>query len=94
MDEYQSAKLAGAQIFRQAIVHIKQHGWQHNSMEILLSVSNGERWAQPMAVLMFSALSDALGHETLTQFDTRVTDPESAIQLFESATAQLESSYN
>lgn len=82
MDEYLQARLAGAQIFRLAIAHIQAHGWHHNSMDILLAVSGGQRWPQPMAVLMFSELSHALGDESLTQFDHRVSDPQTVIELF------------
>lgn len=89
MDEYQSAKLEGAQIFRDAIKYIAKHGWDHNSMDILLAVTPGQRWPQPMAVFMFSALSDALGHETLSQFDQRVYDPQVVIQLFERVITEL-----
>lgn len=83
MDEYQQAKLEGVEIFRRAIKYIEKYGWNHNSMDILLAVSKGERWPQPMAVLMFSELSDALGPETLSQFDHRVSDPQVVTQLFE-----------
>lgn len=91
MDEYQQSKLAGARIFRQAIKHIQDRGWDHNSMEILLAVTPGQRWPQPMAVLMFSELSHALGHETLSKFDSRVNDPQVVIHLFATVAEGLES---
>jgi hypothetical protein len=82
MDEYQSVKLEGAKIFRLAVEHINQHGWDHNSMNILLAVTPGERWPQPMAVLMFSELEHQLGGLTLSQFDRQTQDPRDITDLF------------
>jgi hypothetical protein len=82
MDKFQTHKLAGAHIFRGAVEYIKAHGWHHNSMDILLNVTPGQVWNQPMAVLMFSELSNELGSETLTAFDKRVEDQAEVIDLF------------
>ena len=94
MDEYQSAKLTGSQIFLKAIEEIKQRGWDHNSMEILLRASNYEKWPQPMAVLMFAELSNELGSETLTAFDKRVTNPDDVVKLFSKVAKSLSTSSN
>lgn len=91
MDEYQSAKLDGGKIFRSAITHIKTHGWNHNTMEILLKVSNGKVWPQPMAVLMFSELGNVLGSKTLTQFDKSATTHQ-VIELLNKVADQLTTS--
>lgn len=89
MDEYKLAKKDGAQIFRLAIYHLESHGWNHNSMEILLKVSEGKVWPQPMAVLMFSEMGHALGSKTLTQFDQTATTDE-VINLFQKVINGLE----
>lgn len=94
MDEYQAAKLAGSKIFKQAIEHINQHGWNHNSMEILLKASGYEKWPQPMAVLMFAELSNELGSETLTAFDKRATSKDEVTKLFSAVAKNLSTSSN
>ncbi len=91
MDTYKSSQLAGAKIFRLAVEHIQKYGWDHNSMDILLAVTPGKRWLQPMAVFMFSELSNQLGSETLTQFDQRIKDQATVIKLFEQVATNLES---
>ncbi len=91
MDEHKLAKLKGAKIFTQAVAYIKTHGWNHNSMEILLKVSRGQVWPQPMAVLMFSELEHALGTKTLTQFDLSVSSDD-VIKLFRRVSNQLTTS--
>jgi len=82
MDEFTVAKRAGAQIFRDAIKHIQTHGWHADSMAILLKVSDCKRWTQPMAVLMFSELSDQLKGKTLTQFDQKTHNQDDVTELF------------
>lgn len=94
MDEYQSAKLAGSKIFLKAIEEIKHSGWNHNSMEILLSASNYKKWPQPMAVLMFAELSNELGSETLSAFDKRVSAPDDVVKLFNNVAKSLSTSSN
>jgi hypothetical protein len=91
MDEYSQAKQAGAEVFKRAIDYIKTHNWNHDSMEILLKVSNGQIWPQPMAVLMFSELEHALGGKTLTQFDKGATQQE-ALDLFQKVVEHLTTS--
>jgi hypothetical protein len=92
MDDFANHKLTGAQIFRSAANQIKSSGWSRNSMDILLSVTPGKIWRQPMAVLMFSELSNELGSETLTAFDRRVSDPSEVIDLFNRVADNLSSS--
>ena len=89
MDELQSSRQAGAIIFRSAAQYIKKHGWDHNSMNILLAATPGQKWPQPTAVLMFSELESALGGRTLTQFDSQVQDKDEVIVLFEAVADQL-----
>lgn len=84
-------RLAGAQIFRDAIKYIQQNGWHHNSMDILLAVSSGGVWPQPMAVYMFSELSSELGSDTLSDFDRKTTDQNMVITLFTKIATNLES---
>jgi hypothetical protein len=91
MDEFAKAKLAGAKIFRAGAKYIIDHGWNHNSMDTLLAVTLGKPWPQPMAVLMFSELEHALGHQTLTQFDQTATRDQ-ALQLFETVASSLTTS--
>jgi hypothetical protein len=91
MDEFELAKRAGAEVFKRAIAHINENGWNHNSMEILLQVSDHKVWPQPMAVIMFSELGHALGSKTLTQFDMTATLKE-ATALFQSVIDQLTTS--
>lgn len=82
MDEYGQARLDGAKIFRAGVKYIEVHGWDHNTMDILLAVTPGKRWPQPMAVLMFSELENALEGQTLTNFDLHVPDEQGVIDLF------------
>lgn len=89
MDELNDHKQAGARIFRAAIKQIQARGWDRNSMDILLAVTPGHKWQQPMAVLMFSELESALGGRTLTQFDSQVQDKGEVIALFEAVADQL-----
>ncbi len=90
MDEYQSARIEGAKIFRLAIAFIRQYGWDHNSMDILLSVTPGRVWSQPMAVFMYSELESALDSDTLTGFDKKVKDQQEVINLFAQVAKSLE----
>lgn len=90
MDEFSAHKQAGAVIFRKAIEHIKQHGWNHNTMDILLAVSRGQVWQQPMAVLMFSELSNELDSRTLTQFDKQTHNVQEVIDLLTRVATALE----
>lgn len=83
------AKLAGAKVFHDASKYISDHGWDHNSMDILLKVSGGKVWPQPMAVLMFSELEHALGSQTLTQFD-QVASTKEVVELFKKVIKGLE----
>lgn len=92
MDDLIKHKLAGAEIFHMAAQYIVDHDWNHNSMDILLRVTPGKIWSQPMAVLMFSELSNELGAETLTAFDKRVTDKVEVINLFNRVASGLSSS--
>jgi hypothetical protein len=91
MDEFSQAKRDGAAVFKRALDYIKEHGWKHNSMEILLKVSNYKVWPQPMAVLMFSELGHALGSKTLTQFD-QVASQQEVVGLFQKVVEQLTTS--
>lgn len=91
MDEYQLAKIAGAKIFRLAIQSINEYGWDHNSMDVLLSVTPGQVWTQPMAVLMYSELESELGSLSLTEFDKQVQDQQEVINLFTQVAESLES---
>lgn len=90
MDEFNLARKSGAHIFRLAAKMINTHGWHGSSMDILLSVTPGHRWPQPMAVLMYSELSNALGPLTLTQFDRAVKGKAQVIELFEKVALALE----
>ncbi len=92
MDEFTLAKQAGARIFRAGIEYIQTHGWSHNSMGILLSASGDNPWPQPMAVLMFSELSNQLKGKTLTQFDQKTHSKDDVIKLFERVAGALENS--
>jgi hypothetical protein len=89
MDEFTQAKQDGAAVFKRALDYINEHGWNHNSMEILLTVSDHKKWPQPMAVLMFSELGHALGSKTLTQFD-QVASQQEAVELFQKVIRGLE----
>ena len=83
MYEYKTQKLDGAKIFKLAIEKIKKDGWNHNSMDILLSVTPGSVWPQPMAIMMYIELTNVLGEESLTAFDHRVKSKKEVIQLFQ-----------
>ncbi len=84
-------KEKAAQIFQAAISHLKHYDWQGKTMDLLLSVTPNQIWPQPIAVLMFSALYNALEDQTLSQFDKKIKSKQDVINLFEKVIQELNS---